>query len=67
MMSGVRLAAITAPTSATVSTSPLAIFPSRMRSSVSGCMRNTPLATAARCVLDFPDTSTMRARPVSEK
>ena len=67
MMSGVRLAAITAPTSATVSTSPLAICPVRMRSSVAICMRSTPLAMATRWVLDFSETSTMRARPASEK
>ena len=67
IMSGVRFAAMTAATSATVRTSPLAIFPARIRANVSGRMRNTPLAVALRCVDALADTSTMRARPVVEK
>ena len=35
--------------------------------SVAGCIRRTPLAIATRWVSDFAETSTMRARPASEK
>src|SRR5215218_5549661 len=65
--SGVFLAAMMAATCATASTSPLAARPSRIRATVSGCIRTNPVATARREVISFPPTSTMWARPDSSK
>jgi hypothetical protein len=43
------------------------MLPLRMRASVAGCMRKMPLAIATREVPGLSETSTMRARPESEK
>ncbi len=63
--SEVFLAAMTPATSATARTSPFLPSPESARRRVSALIRTNPSATASRVVAAFPDTSTIRARPVS--
>jgi len=65
MMSLVFFAAMIAATRATLYTSPLGIFRSSTRASVSMRIRTRPPATASLTVGDLAVTSTMRASPFS--
>ena len=63
--SAVRLAALMPASWATASTSPLRIWFSRIRRTVSGWRRTRAKAEALRGTSGFPETSTCRARPSS--